>query len=182
MAKIISKAYGEALFELALEKNELDSIAEQVNLLVNAFAENPELIKLLSHPKINKEEKVNVIETIFKGRMSDDIVGFLVIIVEKDRGSEIADILNLFQAKVREYKKIGVALVTSAIELSTEQKQKVEQKLLQQTAYESFEVEYKVDASLIGGMIIRIGDRVVDSSIRSKLDNLTKELRKVSLV
>ena len=113
--------------------------------------------------------------------MSDDIVGFLVIIVEKDRGSEIADILKLFQAKVREYKKIGVALVTSAIELSTEQKQKVEQKLLQQTDYESFEVEYKVDDSLIGGMIIRIGDRVVDSSIRSKLDNLTKELRKVSL-
>ena len=181
MAKIISKAYGDALFELAVEKNELDSIAEQVNLLMNAFAENPELIKLLSHPKINKEEKINVIETIFKGRMSDDIVGFLVIIVEKDRGSEIADILNLFQAKVREYKKIGVALVTSAIELSTEQKQKVEQKLLQQTDYESFEVEYKVDDSLIGGMIIRIGDRVVDSSIRSKLDNLTKELRKVSL-
>ena len=181
MAKIISKAYGEALFELAIEKNELESIAEQVNVLANAFAENPELVKLISHPKISKEEKINVIETIFKGRMSDDIVGFLVIIVEKDRGSEIEDILKLFQAKVREYKKIGVALVTSAIELSTEQKQKVEQKLLQQTAYESFEVEYKVDASLIGGMIIRIGDRVVDSSIRSKLDNLTKELRKVSL-
>ena len=181
MAKIISKAYGEALFELALERNELDSMAEQVNVLANAFAENPELVKLISHPKISKEEKINVIETIFKGRMSDDIVGFLVIIVEKDRGSEIEDILKLFQAKVREYKKIGVALVTSAIELSTEQKQKVEQKLLQQTAYESFEVEYKVDASLIGGMIIRIGDRVVDSSIRSKLDNLTKELRKVSL-
>ena len=181
MAKIISKAYGEALFELALEKNELDSFAEQVNLLANAFAENPELTKLLSHPKISKEEKVNVIESIFKGRMSDDIVGFLVVVVEKDRGSEIEDILKLFQAKVREYKKIGVAFVTSAIELTTEQKEKVEQKLLQQTAYESFEVDYKVDESLIGGMIIRIGDRVVDSSIRSKLDNLTKELKKVSL-
>ena len=181
MAKIISKAYGEALFELALERNELDSMAEQVNVLANAFAENPELVKLLSHPKISKEEKVNVIESIFKGRMSDDIVGFLVIIVEKDRGSEIEDILKLFQAKVREYKKIGVALVTSAIELSTEQKQKVERKLLQQTDYETFEVEYIVDEALIGGMIIRIGDRVVDSSIRSKLDNLTKELRKVSL-
>ena len=181
MAKIISKAYGEALFELALEKNELDSFAEQVNVLARAFAENPELTKLLNHPKISKEEKVSVSESIFKGRMSDDIVGFLVVIVEKDRGSEIEDILKLFQAKVREYKKIGVALVTSAIELSTEQKQKVEQKLLQQTAYESFEVDYKVDESLIGGMIIRIGDRVVDSSIRSKLDNLTKELKKVSL-
>ena len=181
MAKLISKTYGEALFDLALEKNELDTIAEQVTLLQGALAENPELAKLLSHPKISKEEKISVVENIFKGRFSDDIVGFLVIIVEKDRGSEIESILKLFQAKVREYKKIGVALVTSAVELSAEQKAKVEHKLLEQTEYESFEMEYKVDSSLIGGMIIRIGDRVVDSSIRSKLDLMARNLRKISL-
>ena len=181
MAKLISKTYGEALFELALEKNELDTMAEQVALLAEAFAENPELTKLLSHPKISKEEKISVVENIFKGRFSDDIVGFLVIIVEKDRGSEMESILELFQAKVREYKKIGVALVTSAVELSEAQKAKVEHKLLEQTAYEQFEITYVVDASLIGGMIIRIGDRVVDSSIRSKLDLMTRDLRKISL-
>ena len=182
MAKLIEGSYGDALFELALEQNDLDSMAEQVDMLTQAFAENPELLKLLTHPKISKEEKVSVIENIFKGRFSDDIVGFLVIITEKDRGAEIEGILNYFKAKVREYKKIGVARVTSAVELSADQKQRVEQKLLQQTSYESFEVDYKVDASLIGGMIIRIGDRVVDSSIRTKLDNMTKNLRKVSLM
>ncbi len=181
MAKLIEGTYGEALFELAVEKNELDSMAEQVDLLAQAFAENPELAKLLNHPKISKEEKITVIENIFKGRFSDDIVGFLVIIVEKDRGAEIDGILDYFQAKVREYKKIGVARVISAVELSADQKKRVEQKLLQQTPYESFEVDYRVDASLIGGMIIRIGDRVVDSSIRTKLDSMTKNLRKVSL-
>ena len=181
MAKLIEGSYGDALFELALEQNELDSIAEQVDVLVQAFAENPELLKLFNHPKISKEEKVSVIENVFKGRCSDDIVGFLVIIVEKDRGSEIESILHYFQAKVREYKKIGVTRVTSAVELSAEQKTRVEQKLLQQTSYESFQVDYSIDASLIGGMIIRIGDRVVDSSIRTKLDNMTKNLRKVSL-
>ena len=181
MAKLIQGSYGDALFELALEKNELDSIAEQVDILAQSFAENPELLKLLNHPKISKEEKISVIENIFKGRFSDDIVGFLVIIVEKDRGAEIDGILGYFQAKVREYKKIGVARVTSAVELSADQKKRVEEKLLQQTSYESFEVEYSVDASLIGGMVIRIGDRVVDSSIRTKMDNMTKNLRKVSL-
>ena len=181
MAKLIAGIYGEALFDLAVEKNELNSMQEQVEVLVQAFAENPELTKLLSHPKISKEEKSSVIENVFKGRMSDDIVGFLVIIVEKDRGSEIEGILEYFQAKVREYKKIGVARVCSAVELSAQQKQKVEQKLLQQTSYESFEVTYEVDASLIGGMVIRIGDRVVDSSVKTKLDSLTKNLRKVSL-
>jgi len=181
MAKLIEGSYGDALFELALEQNELDSMAEQVDLLAQAFAENPELLKLLNHPKISKEEKIAVIENIFKGRFSDDIVGFLVIITEKDRGAEIEGILNYFKAKVREYKKIGVARVTSAVELSADQKARVEEKLLQQTSYESFEVDYKVDDSLIGGMVIRIGDRVVDSSIRTKLDNMTKNLRKVSL-
>ena len=181
MAKLIEGSYGDALFELALEQNSLDSVAEQVDVLAQAFAENPELLKLLTHPKISKEEKVSVIENIFKGRFSDDIVGFLVIITEKDRGAEIEGILNYFKAKVREYKKIGVARVTSATELSPEQKARVEEKLLQQTSYESFEVDYSVDASLIGGMVIRIGDRVVDSSIRTKLDNMTKNLRKVSL-
>lgn len=181
MAKLVESSYGEALFELAVEKNELDSMAEQVTLLAQAFAENPELAKLLNHPKISKEEKISVVENIFKGRFSDDIVGFLVIIVEKDRSSEIEGIFDYFQAKVREYKKIGVARVTSAVELSAEQKQRVVEKLLQQTSYESFEVEYSVDASLIGGMVIRIGDRVVDSSIRTKLDNMTRKLRKVSV-
>ena len=181
MAKLIESSYGDALFELALEQNELDSVAEQVDVLAQSFAENPELLKLLTHPKISKEEKISVIENIFKGRFSDDIVGFLVIITEKDRGAEIENILSYFMAKVREYKKIGVARVISAVELTKEQKSRVEKKLLQQTSYESFEVDYSVDASLIGGMVIRIGDRVVDSSIRTKLDNMAKSLRKVSL-
>ena len=181
MAKLIESSYGDALFELALEQNELDSVAEQVDVLAQSFAENPELLKLLTHPKISKEEKISVIENIFKGRFSDDIVGFLVIITEKDRGAEIENILRYFQAKVREYKKIGVARVLSATELTKEQKKRVEKKLLQQTSYESFEVDYSVDESLIGGLVIRIGDRVVDSSIRTKLDNMAKSLRKVSL-
>ena len=181
MAKLIESSYGDALFELALEQNELDSVAEQVDVLAQSFAENPELLKLLTHPKISKEEKISVIENIFKGRFSDDIVGFLVIITEKDRGAEIENILSYFMAKVREYKKIGVARVISAVELTKEQKSRVEKKLLQQTSYESFEVDYSVDASLIGGLVIRIGDRVVDSSIRTKLDNMAKSLRKVSL-
>ena len=69
----------------------------------------------------------------------------------------------------------------TAIELSEEQKEKVEQKLLKTTSYEQFEMNYEVDASLIGGMVIRIGDRIVDSSIRTKLYELSKNLRKIQL-
>jgi F-type H+-transporting ATPase subunit delta len=69
----------------------------------------------------------------------------------------------------------------TAVELSADQKAKVEQKLLDTTKYETFEMNYSVDTSLIGGMVIRIGDRVVDSSIKTKLFELTRELRKVQI-
>ena len=182
MAKVVSKIYGEALFEQALERGMVSEVEEQVTVLSQTFAENPELLKLLNHPQITKEEKISVIENVFKGRFLDDIVGFLVIIVEKGRYNEIEAIFDYFHAKVREYNRVGVAQVTSAVELSAEQKKQVEQKLLEQTSYESFQMHYETDPALLGGMVIRIGDRVMDSSIRTKLANMTKELKKISVV
>ena len=77
MAKLVSKTYGEALFKLAMEENTLDQIAEEAKVVLEAFQNNEELAKLLNHPKVSKEEKVTVIENIFKGKFSDSIVGFL---------------------------------------------------------------------------------------------------------
>ena len=181
MAKLISGTYGEALFELAKEVNKTELLGEQIAVVREIFAENEELLKLLNHPKITKDEKVQVIENVFKGRFEDEVVGFLVIIVEKGRYNEIDSILTYFIDKVKESQKIGVAKVVSAIELSAEQKAKLEAKLLSQTDYEKFEMCYEVDAALIGGMIIRIGDRVVDSSVKSKLDRMARDMAKIQL-
>ena len=82
---------------------------------------------------------------------------------------------------MREYRKIGVASVVSATELSAEQKKRIEDKLLSQTKYESFEMQYSTDAFLIGGMVIRIGDRVVDASIKSKIERMAASLSKLQL-
>lgn len=181
MAKLISKTYGEALFDLCLENQSLDTIEAEIRAVKEAFAQNAELYKFLNHPKITKEDKVAFIEKVLKGRASDDVTGFLVIIVEKGRYNDIDGIFDYFLAKVREYKKIGVAKVTSAVDLNDEQKKKLEDKLLATTEYVAFDIDYQVDASLIGGFIIRIGDRVVDSSIRTKLRNLSKDLLKVQM-
>ena len=94
---------------------------------------------------------------------------------------EMLSVFDYFINLVKEEKKIGRADVVTAVELNAEQKAKVEQKLLDTTKYETFEMNYSVDTSLIGGMVIRIGDRVVDSSIKTKLFELTRELRKVQI-
>ncbi len=182
MAKLVSKTYGDALFELALEENNLDLLFEESKIIREVFLNNSELIKLLNHPKIDKDEKISVIENIFSKKASKDIVGLLVLTIKKERQNNIVEILDYFISLVKDYKKIGVAYVTTAVKATDEQQKEIKEKLLATTKYESFEMNYVVDKNIIGGMIIRIGDRVVDNSIKLKLSELSRDLYKIQLV
>ena len=178
---MISKTYGDALFELALEENAVDSLAEEVQMVLNVLEENEELMKLLRHPKIVKEEKIEILEQIFKGRAHDEITGLMRLLVSRGHYGEMESVFTYFIDQVKEYKNIGTAYVTAPMPLSDSQKEQIKKKLLETTKYVEFELHYDVDESLIGGMVIRIGDRVVDSSISTKLNELQKELLKVQL-
>ena len=101
--------------------------------------------------------------------------------VTKERYGSLKAIFAYFTELVRESEKMGTAYVDTAVELTEDQKQAVKNKLLATTSYQTFDVYYHVDPTLIGGMVIRIGDRVVDSSVRTKLYDLTRELSKIQL-
>ncbi len=181
MAKLVSKTYGDALFELALEENKIDSLQAEVSVVLTVLRENQDLGKLMNHPKVSKEEKIAMTEEIFKNRVSNEVAGLIHMLVEKDHFVDIEDVLVYFLDCVKEHKNIGTAYVTSAAELTETQKKAVEKRLLETTKYVEFEMHYNVDAALIGGMVIRIGDRVVDSSIKTKLYDLTRELSNIQL-
>lgn len=176
MAKQVNSTYGDALFELAVEQQQVDSILEELNALLQVLNENEELVQLLVHPEVLKEDKLNMIQNIFQDRVSDAVMGTLLIVVKNDRSSELPGICEYVIGKMKEYKKIGIASVTSAIELKPEQKARIEQKLIDTTEYKSMEINYVVDASIIGGLIIRIADRVVDSSIKRQLERMSATL------
>ena len=176
MAKLVSKTYGDALFELALEEKKVDSLFEEAKVFLEVIRKDDELIKFMKHPKIVKEEKMKTGKEIFDKNFSGEFAGFLMILVQKDRFGEVEKILEYFIGRIKEFKKIGVAYVTTATELNESQKEKVEKRLLETTAYETFEMNYAVDEALLGGMVIRVGDRVVDTSIQNKLRDLSKQL------
>ncbi len=169
------------MFELATEQNQARELMTEILALREILAQNPELDKMMKHPGIPKQEKTQVLENIFKGRVSDELTGFLELIVTKERYGDLQAIFDYFIDKVKESSGIGVAYVTTAIELNEVQKAEVLAKLIAGTPYRTMEMHYSVDASLIGGMKIRVGDRVVDSSIRSRLDALTKQLLQIQL-
>lgn len=181
MAKLVTRTYADALFQLAVEESKINEIYEEILILKQALDDNPELGKMMNHPKIDKEEKLETIQKVFKGRVSDEVCGFLIQIVSKDRYDQIDGIINCFVDAVKDYKKIGVAYVTTPSELSEALKGRVVEKLLSTTDFVEMEMHYDVDPTLIGGMKIRIGDKVVDSSVSTKLNQLASSLKKIQL-
>ena len=181
MAKLVSATYGEALFELAVEEGKEEEFLNEIIQLRTLLSENPDFGKLMNHPKILKENKLEVLRDVFEGRISKELLGFLHLIVSKDRYDEIDHILDYFIEEVKKLKGIGIAYVTTAMDLSEAKKKEVEEKLLATTSFKEMEMHYQVDEDLIGGMVIRIGDRVVDSSVKNKLFELQRKLLKTQL-
>ena len=183
MAKLVSKTYGEALFEAALEAggDKPAELMDEICCLKDILADNPKFDRLMKHPGIPKQEKIQVLDNVFGGRISEELKNFLEIIAAKERYGDLDDIFAYYIDRVKEQQRIGRAYVTTAVELTDAQKSAVENRLLETSGFLKMEMYYSVDPAVIGGMIVRIGDRVVDSSIRTKLDGLTKQLLQIQL-
>lgn len=201
MARLISKVYGDALFDYAQENNCIEQMYEEAVDINTVFNNSKELVDFLSNPLATADDKKQMLKSVFidniwKGPVAKilslfhiditkgengKIMNFLYIIIDKNREKEIVDIMDYFMSRVREYKNIGLATVISAYELKKEQKNILEDKLKNTTKYSDFVVNYMVDSNLISGIKIKIGDRVVDSSLKTKLEEMSKNLRGVRL-
>lgn len=176
MAKLVVGTYGNALFELAVETAQVDQILWEVKEISQVLRENSDFFKLMNHPKIEKEEKIRILERVFRGHIHKELLGLMEMLLFKDHYNEMESVFSYFTEQAKGYKNIGTAYVTSPVPLNDIQKEQIQEKLLETTNYESFELHYTEDRSLIGGLIIGIGDRVADGSIRTKLEQLRRKL------
>ena len=181
MAGVVSSTYGHAMFEIAVAEGTVDRLLAEAQTVASVLADNPDVLKLYEHPKITPEEKQAFTEQCFGGRVSDDMTGFLVLAVRNGRHRELPDMLRDMIREAKEYKGIGIVKVTTPLALSAEQRARVEKKILETTGYRTLEGDYAIDRGLIGGIVIRIGDRVLDASVRTQLDELQKDLLQVQI-
>lgn len=176
MASRVSKIYGDAYVSLQAEEKCLPEAMEEVLAVKAIFDTNEDLAGFLSHPQITKDEKKRTVEKILKGKISDDLTGFLMIIIEKGRYQEIDGIFEYIIERMKKLQGIGTLNVKSAIPLKEEQKEKIINKVLQASDYKKLEVTYETDEAIIGGLILCMDDRIVDNSIRTKLRTMGKHL------
>jgi len=167
-----SKNYAYALAELANDnvmsfesiKNDLSSISE---ILKNS----QDLKNVLENITISTEIKNNIIDEVFKNQIHEKMVNFLKVITNKNKFNEFEDIKTEFENKYNDVKNIKIVEVTSAIQLRDDQKTRVIEKL-QAKLNKEIVANWKLDASIIGGLIIKIDDNVINSSLKNRLERL----------
>ena len=121
-------------------------------------------------------------EKIWVGKKDNlKILDFVHLVIDKGREKYLSGMLEEFSNLARQYSKIGLCEVATATELTAEQKTRLSEKLLKITDYKTFEFKYKLDPSLLAGLRIRIGDTVVDTTVKNKLDQINKSLRGIKL-
>lgn len=169
------------MFSLALENDKLDTIWEEVRMIRQILSENPTFVKTICHPEITKQDQIKLLDDAFKGKVSDEVMGFFHVLADKKRLKELDAVLEYFDRSAKEYKKIGVVYVTVPMELTKAQQDKIRERILEVSSYETLEMHVEMDASLLGGMVIRIGDEILDNSIRSKMEHMARKINQIKL-
>jgi len=172
----VAKEYAEALFELAEEGGVTARIYEELTVLDDAVSAYPEYIMFLSSPSIQKAERLAAVEKICEG-MHEYVRSFVSILTERGRMDEFHRCREKFNLLYDFAQKQIKAYVTSAVELSTEQKNKLKAKL-EGISKHSVEMLYKVDKSLIAGITVNMDDTVIDGSLKRRLHNLKEVIEK----
>ena len=170
----IARVYAEALFEAAKEKGDLDQVREEMNEFTDALDQSREMQLFLFSPYFSSAEKRQGLEKAISGA-NDEFVNFLELLVEKHRMPVIFRIRRAFEELwKRENKRIDVT-VTSAVELDPDVVKQVGAEIEKQTG-RKVDLKSTVDDSILGGVVLQVGNMVLDASIRNRLEKLRKSV------
>jgi F-type H+-transporting ATPase subunit delta len=170
----IARVYADALFGAARERGKLDAIRDQLGAFADALAENRDMQLFFFSPYFSSAEKSEGLEKAISGT-EPELLNFLELLIEKHRMPVLFRIRRQFDSLwAKENKRLGVT-VTSAVELDPEIAQRIGGEIEQQTG-NKVELQSRVDPEILGGLVVQVGNMVLDTSIRNRLEKLRKSV------
>jgi F-type H+-transporting ATPase subunit delta len=174
----IGRVYGDALFDVAREEGKLDEIHEQLSQFTAAMNESPDLRVFLFSPYFSSHEKREGLGKVVSGA-EPELLNFLELLAEKHRMPAIFHIQRRFEERwAEEMRRLDVTL-TSAVELDDDVVDRISKEVERQTE-RTINLTREVNPEVLGGLVLRVGNRVLDTSIRTKLEKLRKEVARAA--
>ena len=176
-----AKRYARSFLGLVSEKGQLEQAFADMSLIKSTTSENRELVNMLKSPVVGTDRKIGILKNIYGGKLSEATMLFLTLIAKKRREGVLPEIATEFIAQYKLMKGITTAVVSSAAVLSEDAEKRIHE-VVQREVGGTIELKMEIDPELIGGFVLRIGDRQLDTSILSKIEGLRQELISSSFV
>ena len=176
MNEQVVQPYAQALMSVARPNNLTEQFGEDARTLINLLRESEQFRNFLANPFVSISDKKAVLGRVVGDNVNPYMRNFLMLLVDRRRIILLEGICQQYLALLRQLNQTVLAEVTSAVELTEEQKQAVRDKVIAMTNARQVELETKIDRSLIGGAIVKVGSQVIDASIRGQLRRLSLRL------
>jgi F-type H+-transporting ATPase subunit delta len=173
---VVAKRYAKALHASAEESGSVEQTGEQLQSVVDVYNQEQDLRVIMSHPGISADAKLDLIKQAFGDRLSDLVISTLKLLIERGRFSVLPAMCKAYMDIADERSGRARAIVYSAYELSEADNQAIAAQFGKLTG-KTIAVENIIDKSLIGGIRVRIGDRLYEGSVAGKLEQLRKQLK-----
>lgn len=170
----VATRYAKAIFELAQEQG-ASSVTQDFELLNATFKQSRDLKLILDSPVIDSTKKDAILKEIFGGKLSPLTDKFLSLLTQKGRSNELPEVVVAYNSLLDEKNNVAGAEITTAIELPSAQKVEIEKKLSAMIG-KTIRAEYKLDANILGGFMAKVGDKMIDASVKSRLERLRSVL------
>ncbi|MGM9925596.1 MAG: F0F1 ATP synthase subunit delta [Bacillus sp. (in: firmicutes)] len=172
---IVAERYAMALLEIAKEKNILDQLAEEARAVNEVFASNADITSFLKHPKVSSQQKQQFITEAFAG-VSQEMKNTLMLMIERQRIDEIGPMAAGLVNLINDVKSVAEAQVYTTRPLTDAEREAISTVFAAKIGKQSLKIDNIVDRDLIGGIKLRIGNRIFDGSVSGKLQRLERQL------
>ena len=178
MINVIADRYAQALFEVGEETQTTNELYQELSELVVILNENKDLYNFLKSPLIGREDKKNVMKNIFENQLSDNMNNFLKIVIDKDRMSAIENIKESYKNLLNDKNNILEGTAITAVSLNEKEIKDLEKNL--STKYnKNVTLTNVVDETILGGVLVKLGNEEIDGTIRTRLSRMKKQLSQV---
>lgn len=172
----IAEPYAEALLELATSKNSLTETTNDMNIVSQFLANSSDLKRFLDNPLITREAKKNVLKDVLGEQIGATSLTFVMLLVDRGRIAFLDSVAQKFLELSYKKESIEIAKVTSSVQLSGQQQKDLAEKLKVMTGAKKIKLALRVDPKLIGGFTVEVGSKLIDTSIRGQLKQISSLL------
>ncbi|MEI8388592.1 MAG: ATP synthase F1 subunit delta [bacterium] len=172
---IIADRYALAFMELAEKHDLFDKFNSDLALIKETINANKDLKDFLEHPLIQLNDKKDVIDRIFRESVSIYTLNLVKLLIDKNRTHIIALLTDHYKLLLNKKRNISTAQIITAVEIDEDTKNRVKEKL-ERVFSQTIEIETIIDKEIIAGMIVKVGDKIIDGSIKTKFENMKKQV------